>query len=269
MPPQSYPTPDSVYERSPDVLTVDLDGALALVPVAEGVASLTDGLCSLNETGREMWEQLDGRSTLRQMSLAIAERCQVPAAQVERDTLLLIAALLQSGLVRQFLAEEEPPLPAAQVALSGQALADLLEALTQHGSGLRFYARGQSMGPAIRDGDIVTVAPARGWPRRGDVVAFRDPRTRRLLVHRVIASKPNACLIRGDNVCLPDGYVPNQHLLGLVAQVERDGKQVGWPGRGQGGAWTRLRLHCYLALLGARCAALGLAGRVRARLRGG
>ena len=51
-----------------------------------------------------------------------------------------------------------------------------MRAVLEKGRAFRFEARGTSMLPLIRDGDVVTVTPlSGGGPRTGDVVAFADP----------------------------------------------------------------------------------------------
>ncbi len=56
------------------------------------------------------------------------------------------------------------------------------------------------MTPFIRDGDVVTVAPsAKIRPSVGRVVAFIQPDTGRLVIHRVIDRQGSAFLIQGDN----------------------------------------------------------------------
>jgi hypothetical protein len=88
------------------------------------------------------------------------------------------------------------------------------------------------MYPFIRDADVLTVSPQLG--RRaspGDVVAFCHPDTGKLMVHRVVAWRPGAYLLRGDNAPEVDGLIPPEKVLGLVTRIERKGKKV-WLGRG-------------------------------------
>ena len=77
-----------------------------------------------------------------------------------------------------------------EFSLSGPALIKLLRAVLERGAPFRFRARGFSMSPFIRNGDVITVSPlSAASPRIGDVAAFIHPRTRRLVVHRIIGKK--------------------------------------------------------------------------------
>jgi hypothetical protein len=117
--------------------------------------------------------------------------------------------------------------------LSGTALAELMRAVLSKGVPFRFRAKGWSMSPFLRDGDVITISPLGGAvPGVGEVVAFVHREANKPVVHRIIARRGADCLIRGDN--LPgagDGLVPRGNILGRVARVDRDGRKV-WLGLG-------------------------------------
>jgi phage repressor protein C with HTH and peptisase S24 domain len=90
----------------------------------------------------------------------------------------------------------------------------------------RFEARGYSMAPFIRNGDVVTISPLRGRRARfGDVVAFANS-TDGLVVHRVVARGPGRYEIRADNPGGADDIVPATSVFGAVTRVERFGHSV-------------------------------------------
>ncbi len=130
---------------------------------------------------------------------------------------------------------EKPELRTRQggeLPLSGEALTELLRAVLAKGWPFRFRARGWSMSPFIKDGDVITVAPLRGRPpRAGRIVAFLHPGTGRVAVHRVVRTKDGRFSIRGDNTDAPDGILPPERILGTVSRIERDGRKVHGAGR--------------------------------------
>jgi hypothetical protein len=117
---------------------------------------------------------------------------------------------------------------AQELPLSGQALLDLMRAVLDRDVPFRFCARGWSMTPFIRDGDVITVAPLQQFlPGVGQVVAFVRPDTGSLVVHRVVARRAAAVLIQGDNgLEYEDGHIPQENLLGRVTRIERNGRSV-------------------------------------------
>ena len=98
------------------------------------------------------------------------------------------------------------------------------------GKSLRFQARGHSMQPLVRDGDILLVKPlGERLPRVGDVVlCVTEPGM--VLAHRVIRRRlhpvGNHYLVQGDRVSQPDGWIPQARIYGRVAAIEREDNQL-------------------------------------------
>ncbi len=109
--------------------------------------------------------------------------------------------------------------------LSGPALIDLMQATLAKGVPFRLRARGSSMHPFVKGGDLIVVSPLKTRsPVLGDVVAFVQ--AERLVVHRVIAVSGNGYFMKGDATEGRDGPVPVASVLGLVTRVEREGERV-------------------------------------------
>ncbi|MFC2053430.1 S24 family peptidase [Chloroflexota bacterium] len=94
------------------------------------------------------------------------------------------------------------------------------------GNTLRFRARGSSMRPFIRDGDILEVKPLNGVKlRRTDIILGKST-SGHIVAHRVIKIEQNeggkVLLIQGDALYNPDGYVKQSEVLGVVVGTERD-----------------------------------------------
>lgn len=122
---------------------------------------------------------------------------------------------------------------AEELPLSGQAVLELMRGVLDRGKPFRFRARGWSMAPFIRDGDVITVSAfTHSQPGTGDVVAFIRPGSGSLVVHRVVARGSHSALIQGDNgLEYQDGIIPSENLLGRVTRVERNGHRT-WSGLG-------------------------------------
>jgi hypothetical protein len=115
-----------------------------------------------------------------------------------------------------------------ELPLSGQSLLELMQAVLARGAPFRFRARGWSMAPFIRDGDVITITPLKQTrPGLGEVVAFIRPDVQKLVVHRIVARRGRTTLIQGDSVAeCSDGLIPVEDLLGRVTRVERNGRRV-------------------------------------------
>jgi hypothetical protein len=114
-----------------------------------------------------------------------------------------------------------------ELALSGPALTDLMTAVLAKGKAFRFRARGWSMSPFVKDGDVLTVRPLPGRdPRPGEIVAFLHPRSGQAGVHRIVGVAGGMFLVRGDNVNQADGALARDRILGMVTEIVRDGRRV-------------------------------------------
>ncbi len=108
------------------------------------------------------------------------------------------------------------------------ALLNVSATLLGQGYSVRFSAPGTSMGPTIRDGETITVAPAvPSEIRRGDVVAYR--RGYHVIAHRVVGverhNESPVFLMRGDAAMSCDPPVTREQILGKVVSVEGRGRQ--------------------------------------------
>ena len=154
--------------------------------------------------------------------------------------------------------------------LSNQGQLELLRAMMTRGLPLRMPVRGSSMAPRIRDEDVVTVVPLeRQDPTVGQVIAFVTPLGGHLALHRVVAQRAEGWVLRGDNCHETDGVVARGAMLGRVARVERDGRDVEF-GEGRVGvaiAWLG-RTGLPLGLRSLRRAPRRLASAALRRLQG-
>jgi len=117
--------------------------------------------------------------------------------------------------------------------ISSTDLLELMQAVLAKGDSFRFRARGSSMTPFIRSGDVITISSLdKRGAGLGMVVAFKHPAGGHLVIHRVVGVAPGAVFIKGDNIPhRTDGWIPAGNLLGCVLEIRRNGKRV-WLGLG-------------------------------------
>ena len=71
-------TLDAICVPSDDVVSREIEGELILVPIASGIGDLEDELYTLNETGRAIWQHLDGKRTLAEVAYDIVKSSTPP-----------------------------------------------------------------------------------------------------------------------------------------------------------------------------------------------
>lgn len=146
--------------------------------------------------------------------------------------------------------------------MSGSSLTDLMSSVLAKDKAFRFRAKGWSMSPFVKDGDVITVSPLRGRePRTGEIVAFLHPKSGRAAVHRVVRAAPGAFLLRGDNAGDAEGPLSRDRILGVVTEIVRDGKRI----KGVQGRWSPV--IALLSRSGGLVRGLGLLRRLAGRAR--
>lgn len=109
--------------------------------------------------------------------------------------------------------------------VSSRVFAELLKEVTARGAAFRMCAKGMSMYPFIRNGDVVTLVRPKTI-KVGDVVAFAHPKDGRLIVHRVTARSGCLLTLKGDFTWTADGRLDEKEILGAVIKVERNGRVI-------------------------------------------
>lgn len=102
---------------------------------------------------------------------------------------------------------------------------EIIAALLRQRTAVTFRAGGPSMTPAIRDGEVVTVLPRPpGAIRRGSVVLYQIHG--RLVLHRYTINdkRTNRILTVGDAAVRGGEWIPAEDVLGIAADVCRNGK---------------------------------------------
>ncbi len=103
---------------------------------------------------------------------------------------------------------------------------DLLSPMLEQGLSVRFQARGASMSPAIRDGEIVEIGPVKPTGiRKRDIVLAKTKSGFRL--HRIVTldHARNIYITRGDCGQEDDPPLTGSQILGLARAKEL---RLGW-----------------------------------------
>jgi hypothetical protein len=92
---------DAVYAVSEEVVAREIEGDLIIVPLTSDVGDMENELYSLNETGRDIWDRLDGKTSLRDLINQLSDDYDASFQEIEADVFGLIKELLK----RKFLVE--------------------------------------------------------------------------------------------------------------------------------------------------------------------
>jgi hypothetical protein len=90
---------DMVFSHSSDVVSREIDGALIIVPLTSGVGDMEDDLFSMNESGTEIWNMLDGKKTLQEIIEALAQQYRAEQGEIEQDVAGIVTELLKRRMI--------------------------------------------------------------------------------------------------------------------------------------------------------------------------
>jgi signal peptidase len=135
--------------------------------------------------------------------------------------------------------------------VTARELMPVIRAALARNQHVRLTARGSSMFPFIRDGDVVELEPLHPLPVAGDLVLAQcasGPEGERYVLHRVVRVKGEAFFLRGDSQRDCEGPFTRGDVLGRVTRIYRNGRVH----RLDHGIWRRVGLAWN------RCAPLNL-----------
>ena len=88
-----------IYKPSEDVVARDIQGELIIVPITSGIGDLEDEIFTLNETGRAIWDKLDGKRTLREITKELSQDFEGQLEEIEKDVLGITEELLKRRMM--------------------------------------------------------------------------------------------------------------------------------------------------------------------------
>jgi hypothetical protein len=91
--------PNQVYAPSDDIVAREIEGELVIVPLVAGIGDMEDELFSLNDTGKEIWRKLDGKTTLTEAAQALAAEYDARPDEIESDVLGLVTELVRRKML--------------------------------------------------------------------------------------------------------------------------------------------------------------------------
>jgi hypothetical protein len=88
-----------LYRSSEDIVARSIEGELIIVPLVSGIGDLEDELYTLNETGKAIWDRLDGKKTLKDVLEELSAEFEAPAGEIEKDLIGLVEELVRRKIL--------------------------------------------------------------------------------------------------------------------------------------------------------------------------
>jgi hypothetical protein len=90
---------DSVYVPSQDIVSREIEGELIIVPLVSGIGDMENELYTLNQTGKAVWEKLDGRKCLKDIAKELNEEFEASEGEIQKDVVGLVQELFKRKMV--------------------------------------------------------------------------------------------------------------------------------------------------------------------------
>ena len=90
---------DAVFTPSDDVVAREIEGELIIIPLVAGIGDMEDELYTLNDTGKAIWNLLDGQATLDEIISALSQEFDAPPGEIEHDVHGLVGELLKRRML--------------------------------------------------------------------------------------------------------------------------------------------------------------------------
>ena len=90
---------EAVYGPSEDIVAREIEGELIIVPLVAGIGDLEDELFTMNETGKAIWDRLDGNTSLSEVVATLAQDYDASPGEIERDVRGLVEELVRRRML--------------------------------------------------------------------------------------------------------------------------------------------------------------------------
>ena len=90
---------NSVYLPSENVVARDVQGEFVIIPITSGISESDEEIFSLNKFGRAIWDKLDSKTSLKEVTRALALQFEGDAKKIENDVLGLTEELLKRKMI--------------------------------------------------------------------------------------------------------------------------------------------------------------------------
>lgn len=90
---------NKIYKISEAVVAREVAGEFIIIPITSGIGDLEDEIFTLNETGRAIWDKLDGNKSLKEVAKALASDFRGSPGEIEKDVAGLAAELLKRRMI--------------------------------------------------------------------------------------------------------------------------------------------------------------------------
>jgi len=95
----SVVTLNSRCAPSEDVVAREIEGELVIVPLTSGIGDMEDELYTLNDSGKAIWDRLDGKRSLSNILDELITEYDIERNELEEDVIGLVNELVKRKML--------------------------------------------------------------------------------------------------------------------------------------------------------------------------
>ncbi len=90
---------NDVCTPSEDIVAREIEGDIIIVPLVAGIGDADDELYTLNETGKAIWQKLDGVKSLDQIAAELSDEFSSDAGEIEKDVMGFVTEMVNRHIL--------------------------------------------------------------------------------------------------------------------------------------------------------------------------
>lgn len=90
---------ENIYSWSEDLVAREIEGELIIIPLVAGIGDMDDELYTLNDTGRIIWNLLDGNKSLKDVIEILTTEYETSRDIILKDVLGLVKELISRRML--------------------------------------------------------------------------------------------------------------------------------------------------------------------------
>ena len=90
---------DSCCAPSDEIVAREIEGETIILPLTSGIGDVDDDIYTLNDTGKAIWQRLDGKCTLRDVARELSAEFDCSPEEIERDVIAFAGELLKRRIL--------------------------------------------------------------------------------------------------------------------------------------------------------------------------
>lgn len=92
---------DTICLPSENVVARVIEDDIIIVPLVAGIGNADDEIYTLNETGRAIWQQLDGQKSLNEVIINLSKEFSCPIDEIKNDVLGFVSEMINQGMIEK------------------------------------------------------------------------------------------------------------------------------------------------------------------------